>query len=78
MNGEDSTYSLKFGPCRVIINANNSSRGVIPLVNILREPWTHSNGNGDMVTEYKQVWHGDLVEFFDMMERNAYIEGSIA
>lgn len=70
MNGEDKTYSLEFGVYRVIICANNSSRGVIPLVNILREPWTHSNGNGDTITEYTQVWHGDLVEFFDVLERS--------
>lgn len=73
MNGEDKVYSLEFGPYRVIINAVNSSRAVIPLVNVLRDPWTHPNGNGDTVTEYKQVWHGDLVEFFDMLE-----EGSAA
>lgn len=73
MNGEDSVYSLEFGPYRIIINAVNSSRAVIPMVNVLRDPWTHSNGNGDMVTEYKQVWHGDLVEFFDRLE-----EGSAA
>lgn len=74
MNGEDSTYSLEFGPYRVIINAVNSSMGSVPLVNILRDPWTHWNGNGDLITEYRQVWHGDLVEFFDMLER----EGSAA
>ena len=68
MNGENSAYSLEVGTYRVIINAINSSKGSIPLVNILRDPWTHSNGNGDMVTEYKQVWHGDLVEFFDMLD----------
>ena len=68
MNGENSEYSLEFGRYRVIINAVNSNRGSVPLVNILRDPWTHSNGNGDMVTEYRQVWHGDLVEFFDMLD----------
>ena len=69
MNGEDKTYDLEFGVYRIIVNANNSSRGSIPLVNILRDPWTHGNGNGDTVTEYKQVWHGDLVEFYDMLEK---------
>jgi hypothetical protein len=68
MNGEDSTYSLEFGEYRIIINANNSSRGSVPLLNILRDPWTHSNGNGDLVTAYTQVWHGSMVEFFDMLD----------
>ena len=71
LNGEDRTYSLEFDTYRVIINAVNSSNGSVPLVNILRDPWTHSNGNGDMVTEYEQVWHGNLVEFFDMLEERA-------
>lgn len=57
-----------FGPYLIVINDNNADKGVIPLINVLRDPWTHSNGNGDMVTEYKQVWHGDMVEFFDMLE----------
>jgi len=68
MNCEDSTCSLEFENYRIIINANNSSNGSVPLINVLRDPWTHSNGNGDMVTEYKQVWHGDIVEFFDMLD----------
>lgn len=67
MNGEDKVYSLEFGPYRIIVNAVNSSRAVIPLVNVLRDPWTHGNGNGDQVTEYKQVWHGDLIELFDKL-----------
>lgn len=71
MNGENRTYSLEFDTYRVIINAVNSSKGSVPLVNILRDPWTHGNGNGDMVTEYEQVWHGNLVEFFDMLKERA-------
>ena len=65
MNGENKCYRLVFGPYLVVVNANNSDKGVIPIVNVLRDPHWKFAENCD---EYKQVWHGDLVEFYDMLE----------
>ena len=61
-----NVHDIEFGPYRIIINANNADRGIIPLVNVLRDPRWRSAEN---CQEYRQIWSGDLVEFFDLMEQ---------
>lgn len=63
--GSGNTMKVYFGPYLIVINDNNADKGVIPLINVLRDP--HYN-YAEKCDEYKQVWSGDMVEFFDMLE----------
>lgn len=61
----NKVHDISFGPYRLIINEINADRGIVPLVNVLRDPRFRSSKN---CNEYRQVWSGDMIEFFDLME----------
>lgn len=58
-------HRIECGPYLVVINETNSERGVLPIVNVLRDKKFRSAINAD---EYVQIWCGDIVEFCDTLE----------